>query len=47
MERENLDECGDCGCFIDECECNQCEGHPAGPRDSMGETTYCDGSCKN
>lgn len=22
-----------------------CEGHPAGPEDVMGETTYCDGSC--
>lgn len=23
----------------------ECEGHPAGPFDPMGETTYCDGSC--
>jgi hypothetical protein len=24
---------------------NECEGHPAGPNDPMGETVYCDGSC--
>jgi hypothetical protein len=24
---------------------DRCEGHPAGPFDPMGETTYCDGSC--
>lgn len=23
-----------------------CQGHPAGPEDSMGETVYCDGSCR-
>jgi hypothetical protein len=23
-----------------------CEGHPAGPLDPMGETVYCDGSCR-
>ena len=23
----------------------QCEGHPGGPYDPMGETVYCDGSC--
>lgn len=23
-----------------------CEGHPAGPYDAMGETVYCDGSCR-
>jgi hypothetical protein len=23
----------------------ECEGHPAGPYDRMGETVYCDGSC--
>jgi hypothetical protein len=23
----------------------ECEGHPAGPSDPMGETVYCDGSC--
>lgn len=23
----------------------ECEGHPAGPFDPMGETVYCDGSC--
>ena len=23
-----------------------CEGHPAGPFDPMGETVYCDGSCR-
>lgn len=23
----------------------ECEGHPAGPNDPMGETVYCDGSC--
>ncbi len=23
-----------------------CEGHPAGPFDALGETAYCDGSCK-
>lgn len=24
----------------------ECDGHPAGPFDPMGETVYCDGSCK-
>jgi hypothetical protein len=24
-----------------------CEGHPAGPYDPMGETVYCDGSCRS
>lgn len=24
---------------------SKCEGHPAGPFDTMGETKYCDGSC--
>ena len=24
----------------------ECDGHPAGPFDQMGETVYCDGSCK-
>lgn len=24
---------------------SQCEGHPAGPFDPMGETVFCDGSC--
>jgi hypothetical protein len=23
----------------------ECEGHPAGPHDPMGQTVYCDGSC--
>jgi hypothetical protein len=23
-----------------------CEGHPAGPYDPMGQTVYCDGSCR-
>ena len=23
-----------------------CEGHPAGPFDRMGETVFCDGSCR-
>jgi hypothetical protein len=23
----------------------ECEGHPAGPFDPMGETAYCDGRC--
>jgi len=23
-----------------------CQGHPAGPFDPMGETVYCDGSCR-
>lgn len=23
----------------------ECQGHPAGPSDPMGETVYCDGSC--
>jgi hypothetical protein len=25
---------------------SECPGHPAGPFDSMGETTFCDGSCQ-
>lgn len=24
----------------------ECDGHPAGPFHPMGETVYCDGSCK-
>lgn len=24
----------------------ECEGHPAGPFAPMGETVYCDGSCR-
>lgn len=24
----------------------ECEGHPAGPYDPMGETVYCDGTCR-
>jgi hypothetical protein len=24
-----------------------CDGHPAGPHDPMGQTVFCDGSCKN
>lgn len=24
----------------------ECEGHPAGEFDPMGETVYCDGSCR-
>lgn len=24
----------------------RCNGHPAGPHDSMGVTVYCDGSCR-
>ena len=24
----------------------ECLGHPAGPGDPMGETVYCDGSCR-
>lgn len=23
-----------------------CQGHPAGPFDPMGETVYCDGTCR-
>lgn len=26
---------------------NECEGHPAGEFDPMGETVYCDGSCRD
>lgn len=25
---------------------SECEGHPAGPLDPMGETVYCDGRCR-
>ena len=25
---------------------HDCEGHSAGPYDAMGETVYCDGSCR-
>ena len=25
---------------------DECEGHPAGPNDPMGQTVYCDGSCQ-
>jgi hypothetical protein len=24
-----------------------CQGHPAGPGDPMGQTVYCDGSCRS
>jgi hypothetical protein len=24
----------------------ECQGHPAGPYDPMGETVYCDGTCR-
>lgn len=24
----------------------ECQGHPAGPNDPMGQTVYCDGSCR-
>jgi hypothetical protein len=34
----SCDECND--------ELNGCEGHEAGPFDPMGETVYCDGSCR-
>lgn len=27
-------------------ELRECEGHPAGPFEPMGETVYCDGSCR-
>lgn len=27
-------------------ETNECNGHPAGPYDPMGQTVYCDGSCR-
>lgn len=27
-------------------EVHECMGHPAGPFDPMGETVYCDGSCR-
>jgi hypothetical protein len=30
----------------EEYEYNGCEGHPAGPFDPMGQTVYCDGSCR-
>lgn len=26
-------------------EYGECEGHPAGPFDPMGETAYCNGTC--
>lgn len=25
----------------------ECNGHPAGPFDPMGQTVYCDGSCRS
>lgn len=27
-------------------EAAECQGHPAGPFDPMGQTVYCDGSCR-
>jgi hypothetical protein len=24
----------------------ECQGHPAGPYDPMGQTVYCDGACR-
>lgn len=27
-------------------EARECEGHPAGEFDPMGQTVYCDGSCR-
>lgn len=29
-----------------ESEQRECRGHPAGTSDPMGETVYCDGSCR-
>lgn len=26
---------------------DECEGHPAGPYDPMGQTVYCDGTCRH
>ena len=31
---------------LGEDEDGECEGHPAGPFDPMGETVFCDGSCR-
>lgn len=31
---------------VDAEEARECEGHPAGPFDPMGQTVYCDGSCR-
>lgn len=28
-------------------EYGECEGHPSGPWDRMGETVFCDGSCQH
>jgi hypothetical protein len=39
--------CG-AGCTDGSCtaqELGECDGHPAGPFDPMGQTVYCDGSC--
>lgn len=30
--------------LAEECEC---QGHPAGPFDPMGQTVYCDGTCRH
>lgn len=39
--------CRRCGLAIDFTPADpECEGHPAGAFDAMGETVYCDGSCK-
>lgn len=35
----------ECHCDDDD-EDDDCQGHPAGPFDPMGVTTYCDGSCR-
>lgn len=44
---------GRCGNHFHEEDCElcpppykECEGHPAGEHDPMGETVYCDGSCQ-
>lgn len=39
--------CDHCGQLIEAAyEQPQCNGHPAGPGDPMGETVFCDGSCR-
>lgn len=48
------DACIDCGTSIQECladpewvaDNRECQGHPAGPFDPMGQTVYCDGTCR-
>jgi hypothetical protein len=49
LDQDEQDDTMPCGCASGSCYCDddttECEGHPAGPFDPMGETFFCDGGC--